>query len=152
MASSSSVQQAREALGKRLREIRKDSGLTARELASRAGWHESKCSRIENGPTGPSDDDLRSWALHCGAHCPSGRWRTAESTTAGPCPPRPPRPPARRWRRGRQVAPETDGPARQRRRQRPGGAWEMAIRRDRGVTGRGGWRCPGAGRCRRCPP
>ncbi|RBM18959.1 helix-turn-helix transcriptional regulator [Streptomyces sp. PT12] len=67
MASSSSVQQAREALGKRLREIRKDSGLTARELASRAGWHESKCSRIENGRTGPSDDDLRSWALHCGA-------------------------------------------------------------------------------------
>ncbi|WP_414506444.1 helix-turn-helix domain-containing protein [Streptomyces sp. NEAU-L66] len=67
MTSSSSVRQAREALGKRLREIRKDSGLTARELAARAGWHESKCSRIENGRTGPSDDDLRVWALHCGA-------------------------------------------------------------------------------------
>ncbi|MEU3754503.1 helix-turn-helix transcriptional regulator [Streptomyces olivoreticuli] len=67
MTSSSSVQQAREALGKRLREIRKDSGLTARELAVRAGWHESKCSRIENGRTGPSDHDLRVWALLCGA-------------------------------------------------------------------------------------
>lgn len=67
MTSSSSVQQAREALGKRLREIRKDSGLTARELASRAGWHESKCSRIENGRTTPSDDDLSVYTQHCGA-------------------------------------------------------------------------------------
>lgn len=67
MTSSSSIQQARAALGTRLREMRKDSGLTARELAARAGWHESKCSRIENGHTGPSDDDLRVWALHCGA-------------------------------------------------------------------------------------
>lgn len=67
MTSSSSVQQAREALGKRLREIRKDTGLTARELASRAGWHESKCSRIENGRTAPSDGDLRVWAQHCDA-------------------------------------------------------------------------------------
>ncbi|MFJ8144867.1 helix-turn-helix domain-containing protein [Streptomyces sp. NPDC096048] len=68
MSSSSSIQQAREALGKRLRELRKDSGLTARELASRAGWHESKCSRIENGRTPPSDDDVRVYTLHCGAH------------------------------------------------------------------------------------
>lgn len=67
MTSSSSVRQAREALGKRLREIRKDSGLTARELASRAGWHESKCSRIENGRTAPSYDDLRTYTLHCDA-------------------------------------------------------------------------------------
>ncbi|GAA2680903.1 helix-turn-helix domain-containing protein [Streptomyces anthocyanicus] len=67
MSSSSSIQQARETLGKRLREIRKDAGLTARELASRAGWHESKCSRIENGRTPPSDDDLRVYTLHCAA-------------------------------------------------------------------------------------
>ncbi|CAL9468041.1 hypothetical protein SUDANB9_02767 [Streptomyces sp. enrichment culture] len=67
MSSSSSIRQARESLGKRLREIRKDSGLTARELASRAGWHESKCSRIENGRTPPSDDDLRVYTLHCAA-------------------------------------------------------------------------------------
>ncbi|MFF9860366.1 helix-turn-helix domain-containing protein [Streptomyces tendae] len=67
MSSSSSVQQAREALGRRLREIRKDSGLTARDLAARAGWHESKCSRIENGRTPPSDDDLRVYTLYCAA-------------------------------------------------------------------------------------
>jgi len=67
VTSSSSVQQAREALGKRLREIRKDAGLTARELASRAGWHESKCSRVEHGRTTPSYDDLRAYTLHCDA-------------------------------------------------------------------------------------
>ncbi|MFE3551109.1 helix-turn-helix domain-containing protein [Streptomyces kronopolitis] len=67
MTSSSSVRRAREALGRRLREMRKDAGLTARELATRAGWHESKCSRIENGRTGPCDDDLRLWERHCGA-------------------------------------------------------------------------------------
>ncbi|MFF2039321.1 helix-turn-helix domain-containing protein [Kitasatospora sp. NPDC058170] len=41
----SAVHQAKQALGRRLREIRKDSGLTARALAASAGWHESKCSR-----------------------------------------------------------------------------------------------------------
>ncbi|WP_181788668.1 helix-turn-helix domain-containing protein [Streptomyces phytophilus] len=64
---SSSVQQAREALGQRLREIRKDAGITARELARRAGWHESKCSRLEHGRTPPSDADIRAWTLHCDA-------------------------------------------------------------------------------------
>ncbi|MEU9745598.1 helix-turn-helix domain-containing protein [Streptomyces niveus] len=66
MSSSSNVQQAREALGLRLREIRKDAGLTSRELARRAGWHESKCSRLEHGRTSPSDQDIRSWASVCG--------------------------------------------------------------------------------------
>lgn len=63
---SSSVQEARKALGQRLREIRKDSGLTARALAERAGWHESKCSRFESGARSPSEADLRAWADHCG--------------------------------------------------------------------------------------
>ncbi|MDT0347627.1 helix-turn-helix domain-containing protein [Streptomyces litchfieldiae] len=67
MPSSSSVQEARQALGRRLREIRKDSGLTARALAALAGWHESKCSRLEHGRTPPSDADIRAWTLHCGA-------------------------------------------------------------------------------------
>ncbi|TJZ45398.1 helix-turn-helix domain-containing protein [Streptomyces piniterrae] len=61
----SSVQQAREALGKRLREIRQDSGLTARALAAAAGWHESKSSRLENGKTPPSDEDIRIWTRIC---------------------------------------------------------------------------------------
>ncbi|MCC2276441.1 helix-turn-helix transcriptional regulator [Streptomyces sp. ET3-23] len=66
-SSSSSVQQAKQALGQRLREIRKDAGITARELAHRAGWHESKCSRLEHGRTPPSDADIRAWTYHCGA-------------------------------------------------------------------------------------
>lgn len=64
---SSSVQVARRALGQRLREIRKDSGLTGRELAKRAGWHESKTSRLEHGRTPPSDADIRAWTRICGA-------------------------------------------------------------------------------------
>ncbi|MDG4857373.1 helix-turn-helix transcriptional regulator [Streptomyces sp. T-3] len=64
---SSSVQRAKEALGKRLREIRKDSGLTARAVAAAAGWHESKSSRLENGKTPPSDEDIRLWVRICNA-------------------------------------------------------------------------------------
>ncbi|MGF0174884.1 helix-turn-helix domain-containing protein [Streptomyces sp. Marseille-Q5077] len=64
---SSGVQQARQALGRRLREIRVDASLTARELARRADWHESKCSRLENGRTSPSDADIRTYTILCGA-------------------------------------------------------------------------------------
>lgn len=64
---SSSVQQARLALGRRLRELRKDAGLTARELARLADWHESKCSRLENGHTHPSDADIRTYTTLCAA-------------------------------------------------------------------------------------
>ncbi|MEC3995835.1 helix-turn-helix transcriptional regulator [Actinacidiphila sp. DG2A-62] len=64
---SSSVQEARRALGRRLREIRRESGLTGRELARRAGWHESKTSRLEHGRTPPSDADIRVWTEICGA-------------------------------------------------------------------------------------
>ncbi|MEV8018226.1 helix-turn-helix transcriptional regulator [Streptomyces sp. NPDC086554] len=63
----SSVRQAREALGKRLREIRKAAGLTGRALAAHAGWHESKSSRLENGKTPPSDEDIRIWTRICQA-------------------------------------------------------------------------------------
>jgi transcriptional regulator with XRE-family HTH domain len=64
---SSSVRQAREALAQRLREIRLDAGLTARALALAAGWHESKCSRIEHVRTAPSEADIRLWCRICGA-------------------------------------------------------------------------------------
>ncbi|MFI2290325.1 helix-turn-helix domain-containing protein [Streptomyces niveus] len=53
--SSSSVKEAAKALGQRLREIRKNAGLTARALARQAGWHESKCSRFESGNRRPSE-------------------------------------------------------------------------------------------------
>ncbi|MEU5306261.1 helix-turn-helix transcriptional regulator [Streptomyces noursei] len=63
---SSAVQEAREALGQRLKEIRQPTGMTARAFAARAGWHEAKASRIENGKTVPSDADLRTYADLCG--------------------------------------------------------------------------------------
>ncbi|MER7663835.1 helix-turn-helix transcriptional regulator [Streptomyces sp. NPDC096193] len=64
---SSSVQQAREALAGRLREIRRDAGITGRELAVRLRWSDSKVSRIGNAKTPPSDADIRAWCRACGA-------------------------------------------------------------------------------------
>lgn len=62
------VREAREALGQRLREIRKDAGLTGRALARLAGWHESKVSKIEYGKQAPSETDIRVWCQHCRAN------------------------------------------------------------------------------------
>lgn len=59
-----SVHQAREALGHRLRDIRKNAGLTGRELATFAGWHSSKVSKIEYGKQTPSENDIRIWCRH----------------------------------------------------------------------------------------
>ncbi|MFD8611951.1 helix-turn-helix domain-containing protein [Streptomyces sp. NPDC059631] len=64
---SSSVQKAREHLAGRLREIRKDAGISGRELAVRCGWSESKSSRIENAKTPPSDSDIKVWCRACAA-------------------------------------------------------------------------------------
>lgn len=60
-------QQAREALGSRLREIRLDAGLTARALAQLAGWHFTKVSKLEHGTRRPSPDDIRTWCRYCRA-------------------------------------------------------------------------------------
>jgi transcriptional regulator with XRE-family HTH domain len=59
--------QAREALGMRLRDIRKDAGLTGRALADACGWHYSKVSKLEHAAQQPSDEDLRDWCRICGA-------------------------------------------------------------------------------------
>lgn len=64
---SSTVHQAREALGHRLRDLRKDAELTGTQLATRAGWQSSKVSKIEYGKQAPSEDDIRVWCLHCNA-------------------------------------------------------------------------------------
>ncbi|MGN9782799.1 helix-turn-helix domain-containing protein [Nonomuraea sp. ZG12] len=56
-----------EALSARLRDIRQDAGLQGRELASLAGWHPSKVSRIELAKQRPSEEDIVSWCRHCGA-------------------------------------------------------------------------------------
>jgi transcriptional regulator with XRE-family HTH domain len=61
------VQQAREALGGRLRELRHDANLTARALAAICGWHFTKISKIEHGKQAPSEQDIRDWCAACGA-------------------------------------------------------------------------------------
>jgi transcriptional regulator with XRE-family HTH domain len=63
---SSSVQEARKALGKSMSEIRLAAGLTKRALANSLGWHESKASRFESGTRAPSERDLRDWCAACG--------------------------------------------------------------------------------------
>jgi transcriptional regulator with XRE-family HTH domain len=60
----SSIHQAREGLGHRLRDIRKDAGLTGKELATLAGWHSSKVSKVEYGKQTPSEEDIRTWCRH----------------------------------------------------------------------------------------
>ncbi|MFJ5156298.1 helix-turn-helix domain-containing protein [Streptomyces sp. NPDC088353] len=64
---SSSAQAAREAVARRLRDLRKEAGLTVVELADRCGWHHAKTSRIENARTGPTARDIRSWCSAVGA-------------------------------------------------------------------------------------
>ncbi|MCP9953842.1 helix-turn-helix domain-containing protein [Actinomadura madurae] len=64
---SSSIQQAREVLAARLREVRLDSGLSAREVAAASGWHESKCSRMQSGKQAVADSDIKAWCAACGA-------------------------------------------------------------------------------------
>jgi transcriptional regulator with XRE-family HTH domain len=55
------VQDARAALGERLRELRRHSGLTGRQLAEVLSWPASKVSKLENGRQQPTDVDIRGW-------------------------------------------------------------------------------------------
>jgi transcriptional regulator with XRE-family HTH domain len=64
---SSSAKQQQEALGVRLRELRKDAGLTAKALAAATGQHNTRVSKIEHGVQAPSDKDIREWCRVCGA-------------------------------------------------------------------------------------
>lgn len=57
----SSVDDARKALGKRLRELRQRAGLSGKELAESLSWVGSKVSKIENGKQTPTDQDIRVW-------------------------------------------------------------------------------------------
>ncbi|MFE2958094.1 helix-turn-helix domain-containing protein [Nocardia tengchongensis] len=60
----SAVHEQRQALGLRLRELRRDAGLTGRALAKLANWPESKISKLEYGRQTPTEDDLRAWCDH----------------------------------------------------------------------------------------
>ncbi|MCD0450583.1 helix-turn-helix domain-containing protein [Actinocorallia sp. API 0066] len=63
----SGVQQARQALADRLRDLRVRAGLTATGLARAAGWHQTKVSKLEHTITSPSVEDLRVWCRLCDA-------------------------------------------------------------------------------------
>ncbi len=61
------VEQARQALANRLRDLRLNARLSGRELAAQAGLHFTKVSKIEHGTTMPSETDLELWCFHCHA-------------------------------------------------------------------------------------
>ena len=63
----SDYQQAREALGARFRELRKQAGFTGKQLAERLGWSQPKVSRIESGQRTPAEEDLLAFAQVVGA-------------------------------------------------------------------------------------
>lgn len=62
----SSVDEARKALGKRLRELRVEAKLSGKQLAESLSWVGSKISKIENGHQTPTDDDIRVWTTATG--------------------------------------------------------------------------------------
>lgn len=59
--------QARAALGVRLRDLRRDAGLSGTQLATACDWLPSKVSKIEHGKQTPSEADLSAWCLSCHA-------------------------------------------------------------------------------------
>lgn len=63
---STDYQQAREALGARLRELRTEAGLNGKEFAERLGWQRSKVSRLENGKQTAAAADVEAWAHEAG--------------------------------------------------------------------------------------
>ena len=80
---SSAAQAAREAVARRLRDLRADAGITGTQLAGRCGWTHPKVSRIENARTPPSPTDIRLWCEACGVPARAddiiAQSRTAES-------------------------------------------------------------------------
>lgn len=63
----SPARQAREALGVRLREIRKEADFTGRALAVSIGCHYTKISRVENGSQAASEETIKAWCRACRA-------------------------------------------------------------------------------------
>ncbi|WP_454853928.1 helix-turn-helix domain-containing protein [Promicromonospora soli] len=66
-SSSGDVNDARNELAGRLRELRRASGLTGQGLAVSLSWQPSKVSKIEHAKQTPSDDDIRAWCGACDA-------------------------------------------------------------------------------------
>ncbi|MEW1722204.1 helix-turn-helix transcriptional regulator [Streptomyces sp. NPDC093109] len=65
---SNEAKELREALGARLRTLRKDGGFASgRAFAAATKWQESKVSRIENGRQNASEEDIRLWCRKANA-------------------------------------------------------------------------------------
>lgn len=60
------VQEAREALGRQLRELRQRAGFTGTAFAELLGWPQSKVSKLENGRQTPTEADITAWARAAG--------------------------------------------------------------------------------------
>ncbi|MEU3470971.1 helix-turn-helix transcriptional regulator [Streptomyces sp. NPDC006687] len=59
-------QNARLALGARLRELRAGTGMNGKDFATRLGWQRSKVSRLENGNQTATEADTDAWAAAAG--------------------------------------------------------------------------------------
>jgi transcriptional regulator with XRE-family HTH domain len=57
------VHEARAALGRRLRELRQQAGLTGVQLAESLSWPQSKVSKLETARQTPTEEDIRAWTL-----------------------------------------------------------------------------------------
>ncbi|MFD6096839.1 helix-turn-helix domain-containing protein [Nocardiopsis flavescens] len=62
------LEHSRREIGRNLRELRTDAGLTGAQLASLLGWSQPKISRLETGRQKPTGEDVRIWAQACGRH------------------------------------------------------------------------------------
>jgi transcriptional regulator with XRE-family HTH domain len=62
----SNIQQAREALGAHLRQLRRDGGFSGKEYAARLGWTASKVSKLELGQQTPTHGDITAWVEAAG--------------------------------------------------------------------------------------
>jgi transcriptional regulator with XRE-family HTH domain len=61
VSGSTGVDEARNALGRRLRELRSSAGFTGKQLAELLSWPASKVSKLENGRQTPTDQDILAW-------------------------------------------------------------------------------------------
>lgn len=75
-----SVDEARKALGKRLRELREQAGMNGKQLAESLTWPPSKVSKLETGRQTPTDDDIRAWTRATNAEADTDSLLTALHT------------------------------------------------------------------------
>ncbi|MGW2041075.1 helix-turn-helix domain-containing protein [Streptomyces virginiae] len=66
-APSARIEEARQRVARRLRDLRLDAGLTGQDIVERTGWQKSKVSRLQNAVTPPSTEDIRLWCRVCDA-------------------------------------------------------------------------------------